>query len=304
MSILKNLAENLGFININQSKKKYVTLSENKSTEEKERAKYKVKNIDNLKEEEITKCPKCGVLSHKAEIQHNMKMCPNCNNYFNMSARERIDLLIDKGTFKEEDVTMTSANPIGFPEYVEKFEKAQHDSGMKEGVVSGLGEINGIKVSIACMDFNFMGGSMGSVVGEKITSALERAIEHNIPAIVVAISGGARMQEGLFSLMQMAKTSAAVKKMRLKGLPFISVPVNPTTGGVTASFAMLGDIIISEPNARIGFAGPRVIEQTIRQKLPENFQKSEFLQECGMVDIIAKREELKTIIHRVLSNII
>ena len=175
MSILKNLAENLGFININQPKKKYVTLSENKSTEEKERAKYKVKNIDNLKEEEITKCPKCGVLSHKAEIQHNMKMCPNCNNYFNMSARERIDLLIDKGTFKEEDATMTSANPIGFPEYVEKFEKAQHDSGMKEGVVSGLGEINGIKVSIACMDFNFMGGSMGSVVGEKITSALERA---------------------------------------------------------------------------------------------------------------------------------
>ena len=184
-----------------------------------------------------------------------------------MSARERIELLIDKGSFKEEDSNLTAGNPIDFPEYTEKHEKAEHDSGMKEGVISGLGEINGLKVSIACMDFNFMGGSMGSVVGEKITSTLERAIEHKIPAVIVAISGGARMQEGLFSLMQMAKTSAAAKKMRLAGLPFISVPVNPTTGGVTASFAMLGDIIISEPKARIGFAGPRVIEQTIRQKL-------------------------------------
>ena len=262
------------------------------------------KNIDNLKEDEVTKCPSCGVLFHKSEIRANMKMCPNCNHYFNMSARERIELLIDEGTFKEEDATLTSANPINFPEYAEKIEKAQHDSGMNEGVISGIGELNGIKVSIACMDFNFMGGSMGSVVGEKITAALERAIEHKIPAVVVAISGGARMQEGLTSLMQMAKTSAAVKKMRLAGLPFISVPVNPTTGGVTASFAMLGDIIISEPKARIGFAGPRVIEQTIRQKLPENFQKSEFLQECGMVDIIAKREDLKATIFKVLNDII
>lgn len=304
MSILQTLAENLGLTANSQTKKKYATVGDKQSIEERERAKYKVKIIDNLKEEELTKCPSCGVLSHKSEIKHHSKTCPNCNHYFNMSARERVDLLIDKGTFKEEDATITSANPIEFPEYTEKFEKAQHDSGMLEGVVSGLGEINGIKVSIACMDFNFMGGSMGSVVGEKITAALERAIEHKVPAIVVSISGGARMQEGLFSLMQMAKTSAAVKKMRLAGLPYIAVPVNPTTGGVTASFAMLGDIIISEPNARIGFAGPRVIEQTIRQKLPENFQKSEFLQECGMVDIIAKRENLKETIYTVLSNIV
>ena len=254
MSILKNLVKNLGLTNITQSKKKYATVGERKSDEERESAKYKVKNIDNLKEDEVTKCPSCGVLSHKSEIKEHMK--------------------------------------------------AQHDSGMNEGVISGIGEINGLKVSIACMDFNFMGGSMGSVVGEKITAALERAIEHKIPAVVVAISGGARMQEGLTSLMQMAKTSAAVKKMRLAGLPFISVPVNPTTGGVTASFAMLGDIIISEPKARIGFAGPRVIEQTIRQKLPENFQKSEFLQECGMVDVIAKREDLKATIFKVLNDII
>ena len=262
MSILKNLAKNLGLTNITQSKKKYATVGERKSDEERESAKYKVKNIDNLKEDEVTKCPSCGVLSHKSEIKEHMKMCPNCNHYFNMSARERIELLIDEGTFKEEDATLTSANPINFPEYAEKIEKAQHDSGMNEGVISGIGEINGLKVSIA------------------------------------------RMQEGLTSLMQMAKTSAAVKKMRLAGLPFISVPVNPTTGGVTASFAMLGDIIISEPKARIGFAGPRVIEQTIRQKLPENFQKSEFLQECGMVDVIAKREDLKATIFKVLNDII
>lgn len=285
-----------------KTKKKYVTLE--LESEEERIAKYKVKNIDKSKEDEWVKCPSCSELFHKIDISKNLKKCPNCDNYFNMSARERINLLIDAGTFKEEDATLSSANPLDFPDYEEKNHQAQENTGMYEGVISGIGEINGLKVSIACMDFNFMGGSMGSVVGEKITATMERAIEHKIPAIVVAISGGARMQEGLFSLMQMAKTSAAAKKMRLNRLPFISVPVNPTTGGVTASFAMLGDIIISEPNARIGFAGPRVIEQTIKQKLPENFQKSEFLQECGMVDIIAKREDLKNTIHKVLTNLV
>lgn len=285
-----------------KTKKKYLTLD--RESEDERIAKYKVKNIDKSKEDEWIKCPSCSELFHKADIAKNLKKCPNCDNYFNMSARERIALLIDEGTFVEEDVTLSSANPIDFPDYAEKNLQAKAETGMYEGVISGLGEMNGLKVSIACMDFNFMGGSMGSVVGEKITAAMERAIEHRIPAVVVAISGGARMQEGLFSLMQMAKTSAAAKQMRLHGLPFISVPVNPTTGGVTASFAMLGDIIISEPKARIGFAGPRVIEQTIKQKLPENFQKSEFLQECGMVDIIAKREDLKNTIHKVLSNIV
>lgn len=283
-------------------KKRYATLDI--ESEEERLAKYKIKNIDKSKEDEWIKCPSCSELFHKIDIARNMKKCPNCDNYFNMSARERIELLIDKGTFIEEDVTLSSANPLDFPDYEEKNHQAQAQTGMFEGVISGLGEMNGLKVSIACMDFNFMGGSMGSVVGEKITSAMERAIEHKVPAVIVAISGGARMQEGLFSLMQMAKTSAAAKQMRLHGLPFISVPVNPTTGGVTASFAMLGDIIISEPNARIGFAGPRVIEQTIKQKLPENFQKSEFLQECGMVDIIAKREDLKNTIHKVLTNLV
>lgn len=289
-------------INKSKTKKKYATLE--KESEDERLAKYKVKTIDKSKEDEWIKCPTCGELFHRIDISKNLKSCPNCDHYFNMSARERINLLIDEGTFQEKDVTLSSANPLNFPDYQEKNSKAQEDSGMYEGVISGIGKINGMTISIACMDFNFMGGSMGSVVGEKITATLERAIENNIPAVVVAISGGARMQEGLFSLMQMAKTSAAVKKMRLASLPFISVPVNPTTGGVTASFAMLGDIIISEPKSRIGFAGPRVIEQTIKQKLPENFQKSEFLQECGMVDIIAKRKDLKDTIYLVLSNII
>lgn len=175
---------------------------------------------------------------------------------------------------------------------------------MKEGVISGIGEINGLKVSIAVMDFKFMGGSMGSVVGEKITRAMERGLEEKIPVIVVSMSGGARMHEGLLSLMQMAKTSAAAEKLRQAGIPYIAVPVNPTTGGVTASFAMLGDIIISEPGATIGFAGRRVIEQTIKQKLPDEFQTSEFLLKNGMVDIITKREDMKETIFTLLTNIV
>lgn len=301
-SIKKTFSTKVEDYNDNKIKKKYVTLTTEKDEEAQE--KYKVKTFDSNADENWKKCPSCNELIAKEEIINNNKKCPNCDHYFNMSARDRINLLIDEGTFHEEDVTYTSANPIDFPDYTEKYEKSQADSGLYEGVISGIGEINGMKISIACMDFKFMGGSMGSVVGEKITAALERAIEHNIPAVIVPISGGARMQEGLFSLMQMAKTSAAVKKMRLAGLPYISVPVNPTTGGVTASFAMLGDVIISEPNARIGFAGPRVIEQTIRQKLPANFQTSQFLQECGMVDIIAKREDLKETIYRVLNTLV
>ena len=276
-----------------KAKKKYVTLtSKSKLT------------VDVVDDNKWKKCNRCNEIIYNEDLKNNLNICPKCGNYFRLTAFERIELLIDEGTFLEEDITLSSKNILNFPGYDEKIEIAREKSRMVDGVISGIGKMNGMEVSIAAMDFSFMGGSMGSVVGEKITAALERAIEHKVPAVVVAISGGARMQEGLFSLMQMAKTSAAAKKMRLAGLPFISVPVNPTTGGVTASFAMLGDIIISEPNARIGFAGPRVIEQTIRQKLPENFQKSEFLQECGMVDIIAKREDLKETIFKVLNNII
>ena len=220
-----------------------------------------------------------------------------------MSGKRRIDLLIDKGTFVEFDSGLSTKDPLKFPDYSTKLENVKSKTELKEGVLSGIGQIFGMEVSIAAMDFSFMGGSMGTVVGEKITRAIERGIDKNIPVIIVSTSGGARMHEGILSLMQMAKTSAALDRLRKKGIPFISIPVNPTTGGVTASFAMLGDVIISEPKALIGFAGPRVIEQTIKQKLPEGFQLSEFVQECGMVDIIAKREDLKTTVYRVLDNL-
>lgn len=250
------------------------------------------------------KCPKCQEILYKVDIENNLKKCSHCDYYFEMTARERIELLIDEGTFVEEDAELESVNPLDFPGYPEKNKKARNECDMREGVISGTGNLKGIKVSIAAMDFKFMGGSMGSVVGEKITRALERGLKERIPVIVVATSGGARMHEGILSLMQMAKTSAAAEKLRQAGVPFIAVPVNPTTGGVTASFAMLGDIIVSEPKATIGFAGKRVIEQTIKQKLPEEFQTSEFLQKSGMVDVITKREDMKETLYTILSNLV
>ncbi|GLI55562.1 acetyl-coenzyme A carboxylase carboxyl transferase subunit beta [Propionigenium maris DSM 9537] len=250
------------------------------------------------------KCPSCHEILYKIDVKGNLKKCTNCDHYFGMTALERVDLLIDAGTFVELDKDLTSGNPLEFPGYGDKYIKTAEKTGMNEGVISGTGDMNGIKVSFAAMEFSFLGGSMGSVVGEKLTRAIERGVEENLPVVIVATSGGARMHEGILSLMQMAKTSAALEKLREKGMPFISVPVNPTTGGVTASFAMLGDIIITEPNALIGFAGPRVIEQTIKQKLPEGFQKSEFLLECGMVDVIAKREEMKDTISTLLGNLL
>ncbi|TDT70466.1 acetyl-CoA carboxylase carboxyl transferase subunit beta [Hypnocyclicus thermotrophus] len=277
------------------SKKKYATVKS-----ETDGKTIKPLSTNNL----WVKCDSCGEILYRKDIENNYKKCPKCDFYFNMSATERISLLIDKNTFKEYDANIISENPLNFPGYEEKKERAKNKSSLNDAVISGVGKLNNIDVSIAAMDFNFMGGSMGSVVGEKITRAIERGIELKIPVIIVATSGGARMQEGIFSLMQMAKTSAALEKLRENKLPFISIPVNPTTGGVTASFAMLGDIIISEPKALIGFAGPRVIEQTIKQKLPEGFQTSEFLLEHGMIDIIAKREELKDTIYKVLNILI
>lgn len=282
-------------------RKKYVTLTiENKEKEQKPAEKH----IDNNPTGLWTKCPSCQEILYREDIDKNLKKCPKCGHYFEMTAWERINLLIDEGTFKEEDKDLKSVDPLNFPGYVEKNKKMQEICDMKEGAISGTGEIGGIRVSIAAMDFRFMGGSMGSVVGEKVTRAMERGIKERIPVIVVSMSGGARMHEGLLSLMQMAKTSAAVEKMRNAGIPYIAVPVNPTTGGVTASFAMLGDIIVSEPKAMIGFAGRRVIEQTIKQKLPEEFQTSEFLLKCGMVDVITKREDMKETLHTILSNLV
>ena len=278
------------------SKKKYATVS----TKDIIKPKKDKSAASNL----WVKCDDCGEIIYKQDIEKNLKKCPVCDHYFSMKAMERVDLLVDLGTFIEYDNDIMSKNPLEFPDYAEKLERARQKSGLDSELISGTGKVNGIDISIAVMEFDFMGGSMGSVVGEKITRAIERGIEKGFPVVVVSASGGARMHEGILSLMQMAKTSAALDKLRNKGLPFISIPVNPTTGGVTASFAMLGDVILTEPKTLIGFAGPRVIEQTIRQKLPEGFQMSEFLLEHGMVDIIAKRENLKDTLAKVLGNLI
>lgn len=217
-----------------------------------------------------------------------------------INARDRISLILDKDTFVEFDIDLKSSDPLGFPDYKEKVAIAIEKSNENDAVVTGQGLIDGQSTIICVMDSNFMMGSMGSVVGEKITRAIEIAISKKLPIIIFTASGGARMQEGIFSLMQMAKTSAALGRLDNNGLLYISVLTDPTTGGVTASFAMLGDIIIAEPGALIGFAGPRVIEQTIRQKLPEGFQRSEFLLEKGYIDKIVKREDMKTTLSKII----
>lgn len=289
------------FFSLNKKKYATLTIKENKSKNEtSEESIIKKTKITGLWE----KCPNCHEIVYKKDIEQNLQKCPHCDYYFAMNAQERIDLIIDEETFQEMDKNLTSENPLDFPGYKEKYEKAVEKTNMAEGVIAGIGDIFGIKVSIATMDFDFLGGSMGSVVGEKITRAIERGIKFKMPVIVVCSSGGARMHEGILSLMQMAKTSAALEKLREAGQMFISIPVNPTTGGVTASFAMLGDVIVTEPDALIGFAGQRVIEQTIKQKLPPGFQRSEFLQECGMIDIITKREDMKATLYKVLDNVI
>ena len=260
--------------------------------------------VDIVDDNKWKKCNKCNEIIYNEDLKNNLNVCPKCGNYFRLTSFERIELLIDEGTFIEDDIMLNSKDFLNFPGYEEKLENARENSRMVDGIISGTGKINGIEVVIAAMDFNFMGGSMGSVVGEKVTRALERGLERKMPVIIVASSGGARMQEGILSLMQMAKTSGAVKKLNEGWVPFISVPVDPTTGGVTASFAMLGDVIITEPNALIAFAGPRVIEQTVNQKLPKGFQRAEFLLEHGMVDIISERKDLKTTIYRVIEKLI
>jgi len=242
------------------------------------------------------KCNNCGEIIYKKEVARNLNVCPKCNYHFRISAQERIDFLADKGTFIEYDAGMEAADPLNFKDskrYKDRVKDAQKSSGLKDAFISGEAKIKGISVMFGVFDFSFMGGSMGSVVGERLTSLIEYACEHSLPLVIVSASGGARMQESALSLMQMAKTSAALAKLSEKELLYISVLTNPTTGGVTASFASLGDIIIAEPDALIAFAGPRVVEQTIRQKLPPGAQKSEFLLEKGMIDCIVNRHELK-----------
>src|SRR5210317_1199928 len=243
-----------------------------------------------------TKCKNCEEIIYSKEIERNLNVCPKCDYHFRISARERIELVIDEGTFNETDPDMASVDFLKFKDskkYVDRIKAAVAKNGGGDAVVTGSGLMNGQEVVVAVFDFAFLGGSMGSVVGEKITRAIELGLEKKAPVMVFSSSGGARMQESILSLMQMAKTSAALAKLKKAGIPFISVLTDPTTGGVTASFAMLGDLNVAEPKALIGFAGPRVIEQTIRQKLPEGFQRSEYLLDHGMVDMIVSRQEMK-----------
>lgn len=242
------------------------------------------------------KCENCKEIVYKKEVEKNLKICPKCNYHFRISAVERLNLIVDEGSFVELDADIVSGDPLGFKDtvtYRDRIRDYQKRSGLKEAVITGEALVNGHPVVIAVMDFSFHGGSMGSAVGEKIVRAAEAAMEKKIPLITVASSGGARMQEGIFSLMQMAKTSAAIGKMKENGILYISILSDPTFGGVTASFAMLGDIIIAEPKSLIGFAGQRVIEQTIKQQLPENFQRAEFFLEHGMLDMVVDRKDLK-----------
>lgn len=245
-------------------------------------------------------CKKCETATKHSVLFENSMICPHCGTYMRMGAMERIALITDEGTFAECDGGLKSQNPIDFPDYDEKIQKAVKASGLNEGVVCGTAEIGGNPCAIFVMDSNFMMGSMGTIVGEKITRLFEMAIRENLPVVGFTTSGGARMQEGIFSLMQMAKVSGAVKKHSDSGNLYITVLTDPTTGGVTASFAMLGDIIISEPKALVGFAGARVIEQTTGKKLPEGFQRAEFMLEHGFIDMIEERNRLKYTIGKLL----
>ncbi|GFE59007.1 acetyl-CoA carboxylase, carboxyltransferase subunit beta [Geobacter sp. AOG1] len=250
-----------------------------------------------------SKCPSCGETIYCKDLEKNLNVCPKCGHHSRISARKRLAVLLDEGSFVEHDADIVSVDFLEFKDsksYQDRIDVALAKGGSKDAVICGAGTIEGTPVQMAVFDFSFMGGSMGSVVGEKITRAIERGLEQRTPVIVVSASGGARMQESILSLMQMAKTSAALAKLKEMGLPFVSILTDPTTGGVTASFAMLGDINMAEPKALIGFAGPRVIEQTIRQKLPEGFQRAEYLLDHGMVDVIIDRREMRQTLSSIL----
>jgi acetyl-CoA carboxylase carboxyl transferase subunit beta len=248
----------------------------------------------------MTKCPDCKKIMYTKELQKNLKVCIHCGYHHGMSSIERVDCFIDEGTFKEIDANLVSVNPLGFPEYLDKVEKDRKKTGLNEAVLTGTGKVNGIDIVVAVMDSRFRMGSMGSVVGEKITRAVEEADKRKVPFIIFTASGGARMQEGVLSLMQMAKTSVALKRFSDNGGLFISVMTHPTTGGVSASFASVGDYNFAEPGALIGFAGRRIIEQTIREDLPEDFQTAEFLLKHGQLDEVISRMEMKEKIGLVL----
>ena len=246
------------------------------------------------------KCDNCKEILYKEDVKTNLSVCPNCNKHFRLSARRRIMQIVDEGTFEEINENMQTLDPLNFEGYLDKIKVLQEKTNIKEAIKTGFGKIEGQDVAIGVMDGNFMMGSMGSVVGEKVTYLVEEAIKRKLPVILFCASGGARMQEGMISLMQMAKTSSSLARLDEAGLLYISVLTDPTTGGVTASFASLGDIILAEPDSLIGFAGPRVIEQTMKQTLPEGFQKAEFLLEHGFIDKIVERKEMKSVLAKIL----
>ncbi len=257
----------------------------------------------NIPEGLWTKCKSCGEVVYGKKMEELLWVCPNCDYHFRIASQRYIELLLDDGKLEEYDINLTSKDPLKFKDskkYPDRIKAAQLKTGKKEGVIAGISSINDIRVSFAIMNFEFIGGSMGSVVGEKIARAIERAIEMELPLIIISCSGGARMQEGILSLMQMAKTSALLAVLAEKKIPYISILTNPTTAGVMASYASLGDVIIAEPKALLGFAGPRVIQQTIGQDLPEGFQSTEFFLEKGFVDKIVNRKDLRSTVTSLL----
>ena len=273
------------------------------------RDKPKIEDVDVDEERKVktegifVKCPECDNSLYKRELVESFQVCPHCDYHFRFPARERLETLFDESGYEQLDEEVSSADPLEFVDtkpYKDRIVQAKESSGLPEAIVSGTGKVGGHLVYAGAMDMSFIGGSMGSAVGEKITRLIERALENRGAVIIYSASGGARMQEGTLSLMQMGKISAALSMLHEARLPFISVLTDPTTGGVTASFAMLGDVIIAEPKALSGFAGPRVIEQTIRQKLPKGFQRSEFLLEHGMVDMVVDRRKMRETIIRLL----
>jgi len=244
-----------------------------------------------------TRCNNCRRIIYRQDILDNLFICPECQFHFRLSAIDRLNMLFDLGQYELFDQEVFPVDPIRFKDseaYPERLKQNQEKTGLPDAVINAVGTMDGIRIIVCAMEFSFMGGSMGSVVGEKITRAFEKALKERIPVVVISSSGGARMQEGVFSLMQMMKTSSAIARLHEAGIPYISVITDPTTGGVTASFAMLGDINIAEPNSLIGFAGPRVIEQTIKEKLPKGFQRSEFLMQHGFLDDVVDRKKLRS----------
>ena len=274
------------FFNRNSKKKKYVTVQDSKQND--------------VPEGIMTKCPNCKKIMYTKELTENLNVCFNCDHHIPLSAHSRIEAISDNGTFNEFDKGMTSANPLNFPGYEEKLEKDQTKTGLNEAVVTGTASLNGITFGVGVMDSRFRMGSMGSVVGEKICRIVDYCTEHRLPFVLFTASGGARMQEGIISLMQMAKTSVSLEKHSDAGLLFVSYMTHPTTGGVSASFASVGDINLAEPKALIGFAGRRVIEQTINEKLPEDFQTAEFLLEHGQLDKVVHRSEMRETLAQIL----